>query len=80
MKPPMQRSATTDLASLHEQDQPKADAGNPPDGSPDVMRKSVSMDSGEAEVIKKTLISTSGSFKRRSIRVRILFFTIKNKA
>lgn len=59
MEKAIQRSATTECS----------DGQVPPtEGSPEV-RRSFSMDTGEAEGVRKALSGYSGSFKRRSIRV-----------
>lgn len=60
----MQRSATTDCK---DESIPRSDT------APE-MRRSISMDNGEAEGIKKAVtgLAPTSSFKRRSIRVRAI--------
>lgn len=67
IRPPIIRSATT--GSVESSSDRTCDATGSPGNSPGRMRKSMSMDTGEAEYVKKVLITQSGSFKRRSIRV-----------
>lgn len=67
VKPPIIRSATT--GSVESTTDRTCDATGSPGNSPVPARKSMSMDSGEAEHVKKVRITQSGSFKRRSIRV-----------
>ncbi|XP_053376559.1 uncharacterized protein LOC128547576 [Mercenaria mercenaria] len=65
IKPTIQRCATIDSVTIEGPELPNTDAycvGK--------IRKSVSMDSGEAEVVKKSLTASTGSLIRRSVRRR----------
>ena len=60
--PHVQRSATADC---------RDECHASPTGSPPEIRRSISMETGEAEGVRKLVPGFSGSIKRRSIRVSI---------
>ncbi|XP_053376527.1 uncharacterized protein LOC128547556 [Mercenaria mercenaria] len=65
----IQNCASPDSVTIVTPGLPNHDAGSTTEPSENSF-KSVSKDSGETEVVKKSSISSSGSFKRRSIRRR----------
>ncbi|XP_045187574.2 uncharacterized protein LOC123545305 [Mercenaria mercenaria] len=69
INPSIQRCTTMDSLSIEGPELPKPNSESPTE-QPRRISKSVSVDSGETEVFTKSVISASGSFRRRSIRRR----------